>query len=291
MILPNEEQDAGSVAQHYDDLASFYLDAWGEHLHHGLWQTGKESPAEAVVALVTKVAAEARIATGARVCDIGCGYGATARLLAKNYRAHVAGVTVSPWQYEYAVEKTAGVSNPRFFLADWLQNPFPENSFDAVIAIESSEHMANKLKFFREIARVLRPGGRCVVAAWLAREAPKKWQVRHLLEPICREGRLTGLGTAKDYRKLASKARLRLKKFTDLTGQVQRTWPISIGRFVAALVVRSDYRRYFFSRQNENRVFAKTVFRIWAAYLTGSMRYGLFTFTKSSAPRHSAPTS
>ncbi len=103
--------------------------------------------------------------TGARVCDVGCGYGATARLLAADYGAEVTAITVSAAQHQFASEKDPASRNPRYVLCDWLKNDLPPESFDAVIAIESSEHMHDKPAFFAEAHRVLRPGGRCVVTA------------------------------------------------------------------------------------------------------------------------------
>jgi tocopherol O-methyltransferase len=85
------------VASHYDELDHFYRDVWGEHVHHGLWLRGNESREQAVLQLVELVAREAQIASGMHVCDIGCGYGATARVLASR-GAEVTGITVSPQQ-------------------------------------------------------------------------------------------------------------------------------------------------------------------------------------------------
>ena len=39
------------VAGHYDELDAVYREIWGEHVHHGLWRTGRESVAEATHAL------------------------------------------------------------------------------------------------------------------------------------------------------------------------------------------------------------------------------------------------
>src|SRR3954464_7954151 len=101
MIPASQTLAPADVAAHYDELDYFYRDVWGEHVHHGLWRTGKESRAEAVRQLVEVVADAAELKRGERVCDIGCGYGATARLLAAEWGVTVQAITVSPAQYEF----------------------------------------------------------------------------------------------------------------------------------------------------------------------------------------------
>jgi tocopherol O-methyltransferase len=91
MIYPKERQTAGLVAEHYDELDAVYREVWGEHVHHGLWRTGAEAPAEAVEALTALVAQRLAPRSGARLCDIGCGYGASAEYMANRFAAHVTG--------------------------------------------------------------------------------------------------------------------------------------------------------------------------------------------------------
>ena len=94
MIRPTAQATTAAVARHYDELDPFYRELWGEHIHHGYWATGRESPGEAVRALVDLVAVRAGIRAGCDVCDVGCGYGGTARILASGYRANVVGYTL-----------------------------------------------------------------------------------------------------------------------------------------------------------------------------------------------------
>ena len=96
MIASSHTIDSSDVADHYDELDQFYREIWGEHIHHGLWLAGSESSALAVVQLVQLVAEKARIGIGSHVCDIGCGYGAAARLLVRQMGAKVTAITVSP---------------------------------------------------------------------------------------------------------------------------------------------------------------------------------------------------
>jgi tocopherol O-methyltransferase len=149
-----------------------------------------------------------------------------------------------------------------------------------VIAIESSEHMTDKPAFFAEAFRVLRPGGRAVVCAWLARENASGLENRFLLEPVCREGRMPSMGTELDYRRFFEAAGFRFDEFQDLTRQVKRTWPICAVRFFKGLCRNPTYVKFLFNRHKHNRVFAVTMLRIWLAYNTGSMRYGIFTADK-----------
>ena len=266
-----------AVASHYDELDHFYRDVWGEHVHHGLWLRGNESREEAVLNLVNLVAREAQIEAGTRVCDIGCGYGATARVLASR-GAEVTGITISPAQFAFARTKT---SSAKFVCADWMETDLPNDKFDAAIAIESSEHMPDINGFFAQANRVLRRGGRLVIAAWLSGDTATERQRRWLLEPVCREGRMPNMGTVADYKSLGESNRFKLDRFQDITSGVARTWPAIVRRFLAKLATNPRYISFILSRHAKNRVFALTIFRIWFAYKTDAMRYGVFTFVKN----------
>ncbi|HSI12725.1 MAG TPA: class I SAM-dependent methyltransferase [Chthoniobacter sp.] len=279
MISSRKEIRGEDVASHYDELDRFYREIWGEHVHHGLWLRGDETRDVAVRQLAELVGREAAVAKGSRVVDIGCGYGATAQLLVDELGAEVTGFTISEAQYAIAKERTGGKGNPTFIFGDWLTNTLPADSFDAAIAIESSEHM-DKAAFFAQARRVLRPGGRLVVNAWLSCESPTRNQERWLIEPICREGRMPHLGTETDYRQLAANAGFRLEKFQDVTQQIARTWPMIVRVFLWNLLRKPSYIRFILDPKSKNAIFGLTIVRLWLAFRTGAMRYGVFTLVK-----------
>lgn len=278
VIVPRVPPRADAVARHYDELDPFYRELWGDHVHHGWFASRRTTPAEAVVALADRVAERAEVSAGDRVCDVGCGYGGTAERLVERYRASVVGLTLSAAQRAVA----AGRELPRatFLLRDWLRNDLPAASFDAAIAIESTEHMEPKDRVFSEAYRVLVPGGRFAVCAWLASASAKPWEVRRLLEPICREGRLAGLGTEEEYVAFAREAGFAVESFEDGSREVRRTWSVVARRLAVRLLRDGRYRRFLLDARRSERVFALTIVRLAAAYRTGAMRYGVFGLRK-----------
>jgi len=277
MIFPRDPQTAADVGGHYDELDETYRSIWGEHVHHGYWRTGRETPEEATDALVGLVGERLELRPGMKLVDIGCGYGATAARLAAQHGVGVTGFTLSGAQWRIAAARAGALD---FQLRDWLDNGLPDRRFDGAYAIESSEHMVDKARFFAEAWRVLKPGSRFVVCAWLSRTGPNRMEVRHLLEPICREGRLPSMGTREDYEALAAGAGFVPLRYDDISRQVRRTWSICAGRAARRLATDRAFRRFAFARTTKNRSFMLSVPRLMLALRTGAMRYGIFVWEK-----------
>lgn len=276
MIYPNAPQATADVARHYDELDEAYRRIWGEHVHHGYWVTGRESATQAADALTRLVGEKLGVVgPGQRLVDIGCGYGATAAAFART-GAEVTGFTLS--EAQAAVARLRPESGLSFQVRDWLANGLPDAAFDGGYAIESSEHMEDKARFFAEAARVLKPGSPFVVCVWLEGEGATPWQVHHLLEPICREGRLPSMGSRADYEALAAAAGFRLVSYDDISRNVRRTWSICARRFAGKLVTDRDIRRLALSKATQSRDFILSLPRLILALRNGAMRYGVFVW-------------
>ncbi len=264
------------VASHYDELDEFYREIWGLHVHHGYWDE-KETNLLPTEALIEHLIRDVKFP--ARVCDIGCGYGTTARYLAEKYNADVTGFSISEGQINFA-KKFGDHSGVKLILRDWMDNQLESESFDLVISIESSEHMPDLKRFIQEAYRVLRPGGQFKVCAWLSVTNPKDWELDHFLRPICREGRLH-LGDKEEYISLMEEFGLKDIHFEDITENVKKTWTYCITGFLKKLFTDSKYFKYLLQSSSQNRDFLFSLPRIRLAYETGSLRYGMFSARKA----------
>lgn len=264
-----------TIAQHYDSLDFFYRDLWGEHVHHGLWQTGRESPAEAAEQMSLRGLASLALEPGAILADVGCGYGGTARLAAELYGANVIGFTVSAAQKQYGDGIAVSRGSVEIRLQDWAAAKLREGSADAMLSLESIEHMPDRLGFAREAHRVLRPGGRFVISTWLVGDHPTAWAERHLLEPIAREGRQAALITTAALRDLLASAGFGDIRVEDMSSQIAPTWGVIIRRMLFRVLTRPRYWRMLANASASDRIFALTACRIWLAYRTGAMRYAM----------------
>jgi MPBQ/MSBQ methyltransferase len=127
---------------------------------------------------------------GARVLDVGCGIGGSARILARDYGLDVLGISISPAQIARATALTpASEPHCRFAVMDALDLSLAAGSFDAVWSVEACPHMPDKQRYANELLRVLRPGGRLAVADWNRRDPAdgamtrlERWVMRQLLD-------------------------------------------------------------------------------------------------------------
>jgi tocopherol O-methyltransferase len=267
------------VAAHYNSLDRFYREIWGEHVHHGFWESGKESTDEAVIHLSQFLANWLKIDRGDRILDVGCGYGGTSRLLAESYQAKVTGFTLSAEQKKFADSKAVKKGAVEILCQDFLENTFRPECFDAVISIECLEHIEDKPKAFAEIFRLLKPGKRMAIAVWSAHEAPNRLQ-SHMLEAICREGRLPSMPSGTEYEQLMTDAGFHVVKGREIADQVKKTWAICAKRLAQKVANDASYRKFLMNAEAKDRIFAVTLLRIMAAFEMKAMKYWVFAAEK-----------
>lgn len=177
VLTPRRYQSAESVAASYDQwttdgILEFY---WGDHIHLGHYglpprrKDFRQAKVDFVHEMVRWGGLE-RLAPGTTVLDVGCGFGGSSRILARDYGFVVTGITISPQQVLRAQELTPPHLTARFQVDDALCLSFPDGSFDVVWSVEAGPHIPDKAKFAQELLRILKPGGILVMADWNQRD-------------------------------------------------------------------------------------------------------------------------
>jgi tocopherol O-methyltransferase len=189
------------IARYYDRTGFDYAVVWQSpfagSLHFGFWTPRVRTLKGALIEQTRTMARAAKVGEDSRVLDAGCGIGGPAMVLAQEYGAVVTGVTIAARQVTTARRRASRkdlLGKVDFALVDYTDTPYADETFDVVWAIESVCHADDKGAFLKEAARLLRPGGRLVIADGFAADRTLTkaeadvmrswldgWRVPHLL--------------------------------------------------------------------------------------------------------------
>ncbi len=217
-----------SIQDYYDRTRFDYHVAWMNRqnlsLHFGYYDEHASRHADALPNMNRAMADAADIQPGERVLDAGCGMGGSCFWLAENRCVEVVGITPVASQLadcQGFLEKRNLAGKVEFVLADYRKTPFPDASFDVVWACESQCHCPEKADFYREMHRVLRPGGRLVVADYIRTARPLPPESEALISGWLNPQAIADIDTREEHLAKASAAGFGQFEIRDITPNVR----------------------------------------------------------------------
>jgi tocopherol O-methyltransferase len=264
------------IVEHYDLVSPYYRSLWGEHLHHGYWIRGDESKEKAQLQLIEHLARLVNVKPGSDILDIGCGFGATSRYLARNYNASVIGITNSPVQLQIAIKDAAREQlDAKFFLMDAEEIAF-KKKFDLLWSVESISHYEHLEEFFASAAKLVKSGGMFAITDWFKKENLTRAATSKFIDPI-EKGMLVELRTMDDCEHFLASNGLRIMHREVLNDNCAKTWDLSLDiiKDKAFWVLAAKHGVQFVS-------YLKAFQAVRAGFASGNFIYGLFVARATS---------
>lgn len=190
-----------NIVDYYTATENAYKDSWDLDnslaIHYGYWDEKVKNFPQSLLRMNEVMMDAAGIKSLDKVLDAGCGVGGSSIFLAENVGCSVMGISLSERQINKAKELAAKKQvNDKvdFKVMNYCSTSFANESFDIVWGCESICYADDKEQFVQEAFRLLRPGGRLVVADGFVTDFTNNdnatirnwldgWQVNYLESP------------------------------------------------------------------------------------------------------------
>jgi cyclopropane fatty-acyl-phospholipid synthase-like methyltransferase len=153
------------------EIHDYYAEMTGSYMryaagtggwHVGLWDADVGTHAQSIVATNRRLLAGLTIDANTHILDVGCGSGALAIWAARTFGCRVTGITIVPLhvamaQFSAAAARLGHLCD--FQIMDMAAMTFPDATFDIVTNQETFCYVEDKLRYLRDVRRVLRPEG------------------------------------------------------------------------------------------------------------------------------------
>ena len=214
------------------DIISYYkrneigYSLWGKNMHYGYWDKGTKTIRQATQRFNEILAQQALIVPKDHVLDAGCGVGGASLFLAKTYGCRVTGITICQRQVAQANRNSEkkGLSHlTEFREMDYCATDFQDEYFDVVWVLESICYAENKEKFIQEAYRILKKGGRLIVADGFASKEHYYDAEQMIMKKWMDGWIVNNLETPQTFQRFSLNTGFKNCQYQDVTKQVFRT--------------------------------------------------------------------
>ncbi|MFQ5447973.1 MAG: methyltransferase domain-containing protein [Saprospiraceae bacterium] len=274
------------IVAYYDNCEVDYTLVWHlkSHLamHYGYWEPGTGRLRHALNLMNKKLTEYARITKTDEVLDAGCGVGGSSIYLAKNTGCRVQGITLSEKQVQSCLKnaKTHGVEHlTRFDRQNYLSTPFEDQSFDVVWGVESVCYAFDKRDFLREAYRLLRPGGRLVVADFFSVPLQPGTPEEALMDKWTNTWAIKSYAVTEEFRQQAVEEGFQNVVAKDITRQVEPSIRRLYYSFFPGIVI-TYISQLLGIRNNLQAANTWSTYYQYKAWKMGLWRYNIITAEK-----------
>lgn len=218
------------IIHYYETCEEHYAMLWhlNTHgaMHYGYWEKGTRNLKDALFAMNDLLAEAAQLDTSKRVLDAGCGVGGSSLYMARKYGCKAHGITLSAKHADFANQKARqqGLAHlASFGVADYTDTKLDAGSFDVVWAIESVCHANEKGDFLSEAYRLLKPGGRVVLADFFRNSATPDANAAYWLDNWAKTWAIPHFEYHEDFVDKARKVGFKLLRKENITRNIYRS--------------------------------------------------------------------
>eukprot|EP01083_Nonionella_stella_P019714 54734_1 len=153
----------------YNLVTDFYEYGWCQSFHFAVRFNGEAFPAS-IARHEHFLALRLGLNPGDKVLDAGCGVMGPARSIARFSGASITGLNINEYQVrrsEYLNSQSSVSDKLKVVQGDFMSIPFDDNTFDSCYAIEALVHAPNRVKVYKEVMRVIKPGAKVFFYEWV----------------------------------------------------------------------------------------------------------------------------